>query len=59
MTSHYDGVSISGSIATITLFVLGKMSLSEWALIATIIAALSTAIYNFFKMYKEWRSKMK
>lgn len=57
MNHHYDGLSISGSIATITLFILGKMSLAEWALIATIIAALSTAIYNFYKMFKDWKNE--
>lgn len=55
MHHHYDGISISGVIATITLYILGKMSLAEWALVATIVAALSTAIYNFLKMWKDWR----
>ena len=54
---HYDGLSISGSIATITLAFIGQLSLSEWATFMAVCAGASTIVYNVIKTYKEMRKK--
>lgn len=57
MHHHYDGLSISGTIATIIFAFIGQLSLAEWASFMALGAGATTIIYNIVKMWKEVKKK--
>jgi hypothetical protein len=52
-----DGTSMWSALATITLGIFSQITLNHAALVATILAALSTFAYNGYKLYKDIKNK--
>jgi len=48
---HNNDGSLYMTLLTVFLYLIARLSLTEWAAIATIFAALSTMAYNLYRMF--------